>query len=257
MNGQRRPHPFAALGSFAPEDTEVVATRGGESRGEEERPAAGGQDARRNDGLAACAFDHEIRSGDCKADEHRAVEVRPERDERHEEPHAPARFPRLSAQKQQRGTEEHEGEELRAHDDEGRNGGEEHEQQDRRARGISCAERTHPECQQRQGHGHGDELPEEQASIPAHDLQRVEDELPQDRHVRPVDRRSRGVWNTHRDRALRDDRPAERSKPSGIGSDAAEQRAGARPEGDGKPGERGALRPGLHGTGIGLESRPL
>ena len=210
------------------EHAEVIVAGVQERRRQEERRAASGEDACRDDALPARAVEHEIGSGDRKPDEHPAVEVGPEHDQRHEQPHEPTWPPGLGAQKKQRRAEQHEREELRAHDEERRDSGEEDEHEHHRARGVGRAESTHTESEQRQCRGHSDELRDQEASIPAHDLQRVEDELAQDRHVDPVDRRRRGIGNARRDRAPLENRPAERSEPPGVSPDAPEERAGAR-----------------------------
>ena len=145
----------------------------------------------------------------------------------------------LGAEKEQREAEQHEREELRAHDDERRKAADEHQQDDKGARCIGRAQSTHARGEQGKRRACTQELGEQQASIPTDGLQGVKDELAEDRHVDPVDRRCRGIGNARRNRTL------------------CEDRTGPSAQGDGKPGKPGALRLTLHARVIGLETRPL
>ena len=191
VQGERRPHPFAALRRLALEDAEVVAARRRERRCEEERRAAGGEDASGHNGLATETVDDEIRGGDRQSDEHPAVKVGPERDERDEEPDAPARScgPRRGggAARAQNSTSEKSCARTRMKDGTAlrrRPAG----ARARRPRRMRRRARM-PEAEQRKRRGRSHELGQEQAPIPADHLQAVEDELAEDRHVDPVDGR--------------------------------------------------------------------
>ena len=185
------------------------------------------------------------------------MQVRPQRHQRDEQPDPPRRSARLRAQEQQHETEEDEREELRAHDDEGRRRGEEHNDQHDGTRRIGRAERAHPERQQGQGRGRSDQLPEQQTLVAADDLEPMEDQLAEHRDVDPVGRGGGSIRNAGRNRALVDDRFSESREPARVGADGREDRAGAGPERDGKPGQARARRRALHPPSIGLEGATL
>ena len=128
------------------------------------------------------------------------MQVRPQREQRHDEPDPPRRESRLRAQEQDEHGKERQGEELGPHDEERRGRGHDDREEDGRGRPVARAGAPEIEREHGDRRRDGGDLREDEALVAEQRLEAVEGELPERRRVMPPVRRNGRVRDRVRNR---------------------------------------------------------
>src|SRR4051812_36011178 len=91
-----------------------------EARRREQRRPRQDQNTERGPTLPSKPLEQQVRGGNGKADQNRSVQIRPQRDQRHEQPDGARRLARLTPKQQDGQREQRQREQLRAHDEQRR-----------------------------------------------------------------------------------------------------------------------------------------
>ena len=233
--GRPEPHgpPRLLVGQHAVE----VVGRPLEGRCEAAREYGCDRHGKRLERRAPGAVEHQVDEQHREPDEHRAVQVAPERQQRDDEPHRPAGAARFGAEQAEEHREQREREQLHTHDAERRECPDDGDEHDGRDRPVPCSRGAGVARDDRERDRDRGELGGQQAARPRGE-QAVEDELGECRDVRPRSARSGCVRNAVRDPPVADDCRAERAEPPRVGADHREERGEPDRQRDGPPGGR-------------------
>ncbi len=186
------------LDRLASQDAAVVVERAEQRGRDEERRDRGqkhrdGRERRPRQPVAeeVCACDRD-------ADEGTSVEVRPDRDERHDEPDGVRRRARLAAEEIDEDRKEGKREELAADDEHRRGGRDGDEEQDESGRSVGHVLPPHVEREEAERSHDGYEEADHEPTVARECLEPVKHELPEHGHVLPAGRGSGGVRDTRR-----------------------------------------------------------
>ena len=235
---ERRPQADALPGGLTAEDAGVVRRRVPEGRRRTERDERCDEHAAGDERLTARTVEQQVRARDGETRQRRPVQVRPEAEQRRDEPDEAGRPARLGAQHDDERREQREREELCADRDDRTERRRDHHDQHEHGRAVPGAEPARVECDQAARDGDGRDLRDLQPAGAGKRVERSEHQLGECGHVRPAMRRRARERHAVGNASARGDRVSERGEPARVRCHRGDDRGERGDAGDAHPCDR-------------------